>query len=50
MIQRGPGLCLTLAQCLRILGDFVGQEFQSDEAVQLDVLGLVDHTHPAPAE
>jgi hypothetical protein len=27
-----------------------GQELQSDEAVQLDVLGLVDHTHAAAAE
>jgi hypothetical protein len=32
------------------LRPFVRQELHRDEAVQLDVLGLVDHTHAAAAE
>jgi hypothetical protein len=48
-VQRGRCLRLTLktAECLGTLGHLVRQEFQCDEAVQLDVLSLVDHTHPA---
>ena len=52
MVQSGGGTCFAAKafQCLRILGHFVGQEFQGDEAAKLGVLGLVDHTHPAAAE
>jgi hypothetical protein len=35
---------------LRIFGDIVRQEFQSDKAAEFDVLSLVDHTHAAAAE
>jgi hypothetical protein len=35
---------------LRIFGDLVGQKLESDEAAELDVFGLVDHTHAAAAE
>jgi hypothetical protein len=51
-VPRGRCLRLPLktAEGLGILGHFVRQKFQCDEAVQLDVLGLVDHTHPAGAE
>jgi hypothetical protein len=41
---------LETAQRLRILGDFIGQELQSDEAVEAGVLGLVDDTHAAAPE
>ena len=34
----------------RVFGDFVGQKLQGDEAVELDVLGLVDNPHPATAQ
>ena len=32
------------------LGYLVQQKLQGDEAVQLYILGLVDHTHPAATE
>src|ERR1700722_8941358 len=35
---------------LGISGDFVGKEFQGDEAVKASVLGFVDHSHPAAAK
>ena len=52
MIQSGSSLrfALEAAQRLWIFGDLVGQEFQGDKAVQLQVLGLVNHAHPAAAE
>ena len=37
-------------QSLGVLGDFFGQELQSDKTIEPGVLGLVDHTHPAAAE
>src|SRR5207253_10777923 len=52
MVQGGCGLRLPLetTQCLWVLRHFVRQKLQSDETVKLDVLGLVDHTHPATAK
>jgi len=52
MIQGRSRLRFTLesGQDLCILGDFVRQELESDEAVELYILGLVDHTHPAAAQ
>ena len=38
------------SECLRVFGDFVGKELQSHEPVQADVLGFVNHTHPAAAK
>ena len=38
------------SQSGRIRGHALGQEFQGDATVQLEVFGLVDHTHPAAAE
>ena len=35
---------------MRVVGHLVRQEFQSYEAVELGVLGLVDHTHAATAQ
>jgi hypothetical protein len=38
---------------LRIVGEFVGKEFQRDVATELQVFRLIYHTHPAspdPAE
>ena len=52
MIQCRSSLCFALetGQSLRVLGDFIGQEFQGDEAMQLHVLGFVDHAHTAAAQ
>jgi hypothetical protein len=37
-------------QCLRVFGNIIGQERQSDKAAQFEVLGFVDHTHPTTAQ
>ena len=37
-------------QGLRVFGNIVRQELQSDEASEFGVLGLIDHTHPAAAQ
>jgi hypothetical protein len=52
VVQRRSGLCFALeaGMSLRVLGDFIGQEFQGDEAMQLHVLGFIDDTHPPAAE
>ncbi len=52
MVQGGGGLGLALetGQSLGILGHLVRQEFQGDEAVQLDVLRLIDNAHAAATE
>ncbi len=52
MIQRRGGLGFTLeaGQGLRIIGNVVREELQGDKAVQLYVLGFVDHAHAAAAE
>jgi hypothetical protein len=52
MIQSGRGLGFPLKadQRLRIAGNFFGQEFESDEAVQPRVLCFVNDTHAAAAE
>ena len=52
MVEGGGGLgfALEAAEGLRILGDFVGQELERDEATEFDVLGLVDDSHAATAE
>ncbi len=52
MVQRGgrARFAAETLQGLRVLGYIVGQEFQSDEAAEARVLGLVDDAHPAAAE
>jgi hypothetical protein len=37
-------------QRLRVLRHIVGQEFESNEATEVSVLGLVNNTHPAAAQ
>ena len=48
MIQRrgSLGFALEAAQRLRVLRNIVGQEFESDKATEVGILGLVHHTHP----
>jgi len=50
MVQRGRGFGLSLesAESLCVVGEFVGQELQGDVATELEVFGLIHHTH-APA-
>jgi len=52
MVQRRSCLRLTLesGECLRVSSDLIWQELQGHEAMQPDVLRLVHHAHPAPAE
>ena len=52
MIQSGRGTSFALEsfQGLVVFRKFLRQEFQSDEATQLGVLGLIDHTHAAATE
>ena len=52
MIQCGGGLrfALKAVEGLRVFGYVVGQELQGDKAVELHVLGFVDHTHAAATE
>ena len=52
MVQRRGGLRLALKsfEGLRVLRDFLGQELQRDEAVQVGVLGLVHHAHSTAAQ
>ena len=47
---RSLGLALEAAERLRVVGDFVGKKLQGDVATELEVLGLVHHTHPAAAD
>ena len=46
----GFGFALEAGEGLRIFGDFVGEEFQGDEAAELYVLGFVDNAHASAAE
>ena len=52
MVQRGRGLgfALKTSECLRVAGNFLGQELEGNEAMQPRVLSLVDHAHPAATE
>jgi hypothetical protein len=52
VIERGRGLRFTVepAERQRIHRDLIGQEFQRDEAAELDVFGLVNHSHAAAAK
>ena len=52
MVQSGGGLGLALEPFERhvVGGEFFGKKFQGHEAVQVGVFGLIDDTHPSPAE
>ena len=52
MVQGGGGLgfALEAGEGLRVAGNFFGQEFQGDEAMQARVFGFVDDAHAAAAE
>src|ERR1700736_5282552 len=44
------GLTLEAGQSLGIFGYVIRQEFKRNEAIQLNVLRLIDHPHPAAAQ
>ena len=52
MVQRrcSFGFALKAAERLRVFGYVVGQKLERDEAAELEILRLIDHTHPAPAQ
>ncbi len=52
MVQRGGGTRFTLEsfERLRIVGEIVGEKFESDEAAEARVFGFIDNTHSATAE
>src|SRR6266852_5423263 len=55
VVQRRRSLSLPLeaAEGLRVMGEFVGKELQSDVATELQIFRLVYHTHsatPDPAQ
>jgi len=52
MVEGGGSLRLTLktGQSLRVFGDVIGQELEGDKAVEVQVLGLVNHAHATAAE
>ena len=52
MIERRGclGFALEAAECLRVFGYVVGQEFESDEPAELYIFGLVNHAHTAATE
>src|ERR1700677_500445 len=52
MIQSNTllGFALETAESLRIFGYVVGQELQGYEPSEFDILGFVNHSHPAAAK
>ncbi len=46
----GASFALKALEAHGIIGKFVRQEFQSDEAAEFEILGLVHHTHAAGSE
>src|SRR5215469_7603226 len=52
MVQSGGGFRFPAKafDSVRIVGDFIWQEFQCDEAVETGVLGFIDNTHATTAE
>ena len=46
----GAGFALETFESLWVVGDVVGEEFESDEAAELGVFGFVDDAHSAAAE
>jgi hypothetical protein len=52
MVEGGRRTCLApeAFERLRVSRQFIGQEFQGDEAFKLGVLGFVDDAHPPAAE
>ena len=52
MVEGGGGSSFTSEtfQRLRVMRNFVWQEFQSDETTQLGIFSLIDNSHPTAAQ
>jgi hypothetical protein len=52
VIERGSGLrfALKTGERLRIAGNILWHELESNEAVQADILSLVHHAHPTTTQ
>jgi hypothetical protein len=52
MVQSGGSarFALKTLKRLAVLGTMFGQELQGGEPAELDVLGFINHTHPAAAQ
>jgi hypothetical protein len=52
MVENGGGarVALKRLQGLAVLGKMFREELQGDEPAELDVLGLINHTHPAATQ
>src|SRR5690348_2305248 len=52
MIERGSGAGLTAKAFERVgvADQFVREEFEGDEAAEIDIFGFVDHSHAAAAD
>jgi secreted protein with Ig-like and vWFA domain len=52
VVERGSGTSFSAEtlQRLGIASHVVGQELKGDEAAELGVLSLIDHTHPTAAQ
>ena len=48
--RRSLGFTLKTGERLGVSGNFFGQEFEGDKAMQPSVLSFVNHAHPAAAE
>ena len=48
--RSGAGFAAEALESLRVLGDVVGKEFQSDKPSEVGVFGFVDDAHAATAE
>ena len=46
----GLGFAPEAGECLRVFGDVIGQKLKGNEAAEVHVLSLINHTHPAAAE
>ena len=44
------GLALKSREGLWVSGDIIRKEFQRNETIELEIFGLVNHTHPATTE
>jgi hypothetical protein len=47
--RSGASLKTKTFECLRVMANVIGQEFESDEPAQFDVLGLVNDAHATTA-
>src|SRR5438045_2727575 len=52
VVQRGCslGFSLKTAKRLYVVGEFIGQELESNVATELQVFRFIDNTHPARAD